>query len=190
MFVPIAIIMAIANQHFSLYLVAQIICGYAFPGRPVANMVFTVYCYISSSQAVKFSSDLKLGHYMKIPPRTMFMVQLIATIISSLSQISVLNWMFRNIPSLCLVDAINGFSCPLARVHFNGSILWGVVGPNRFFGTGALYANLRWAFPIGLIAPVLLWLAWKKTQISLLRKINLPLLLGSLSWIPPAVRSF
>jgi OPT family oligopeptide transporter len=187
MFIPIAIIMAIANQHFSLYLVAQLICGYVFPGRPVANMVFTVYCYISSSQAVKFSSDLKLGHYMKIPPKTMFMVQMVATLISSLAQVGVLNWMFANIPSLCSTDAINGFSCPLARVHFNGSILWGVVGPHRFFGKDALYGNLIWAFVIGFFAPIILWISWKKTNIKFLRKINLPLLLGSLSWIPPAV---
>ena len=187
MFIPIAIIMAIANQHFSLYLVAQLICGYVFPGRPVANMVFTVYCYISSSQAVKFSSDLKLGHYMKIPPKIMFIVQLVATLISSFAQIGVLNWMFHYIPSLCSVDAVNGFSCPLARVHFNGSILWGVVGPDRFFGDAALYADLRWAFVAGLFAPIILWLVWRKTGIKTLRKVNFPLLLGSSSWIPPAV---
>ena len=187
MFIPIAIIMAIANQHFSLYLIAQIVCGYVFPGRPVANMVFTVYCYISSSQAVKFSSDLKLGHYMKIPPKLMFMVQMAATLVSSLAQVGVLSWMFANVPSLCTIDAVNGFSCPLARVHFNGSILRGVVGPHRFFGEDALYHNLIWAFPVGVIAPLILWLAWRKTQIKFLRRINLPLLLGSLSWIPPAV---
>ena len=66
MFLPIAIIMAITNQHSSLYLIGQIFCGYVFPGRPIANMVFTTFLYISSSQGVKFSSDLKLGHYMKV----------------------------------------------------------------------------------------------------------------------------
>ena len=187
MFIPIAIIMAIANQHFSLYLIAQIVCGYIFPGKPVANMVFTVYCYISSSQAVKFSSDLKLGQYMKIPPKIMFMVQMAATLVSSFAQVGVLNWMFKYIPSLCQVDAIDGFSCPLARVHFNGSILWGVVGPHRFFNEGALYHNLIWAFPVGAVAPVIFWMMWRRSKNRLLGNINLPLVLGSLSWIPPAV---
>ena len=187
MFIPIAIIMAIANQHFSLYLIAQLVCGYIFPGRPVANMVFTVYCYISSSQAVKFSSDLKLGQYMKIPPKIMFMVQMVATLVSSFAQVGVLNWMFAHIPSLCQLDAIDGFSCPLARVHFNGSILWGVVGPRKFFSNGTLYRNLIWAFPVGAIAPFVLWLAWRRSERGFLKSINLPLILGSLSWIPPAV---
>ena len=38
-------------------------------------MCFKVYGYISMTQALTFVSDFKLGHYMKIPPRTMFMAQ-------------------------------------------------------------------------------------------------------------------
>jgi len=49
--------------------------GYLYPGRPVANMCFKVYGYISMTQALTFLQDFKLGHYMKIPPRTMFMAQ-------------------------------------------------------------------------------------------------------------------
>lgn len=39
LFIPVGIVMAITNQHSSLYLVCQLICGVVFPGRPVANMV-------------------------------------------------------------------------------------------------------------------------------------------------------
>ncbi|RMZ90899.1 hypothetical protein DV736_g1866, partial [Chaetothyriales sp. CBS 134916] len=187
LFIPVGIVMAITNQHSSLYLICQLICGVVFPGRPVANMVFVTYCYISSAQGVKFSSDLKLGHYMKIPPRLLFKVQMIATLISSVVQIGVLNWMFANISGICTPYAVNGFNCPLARVHFNGSILWGVVGPQRFFGQGALYRPLVWAFLIGFIAPIIVWLIGRKSRKdSIWRKINLPVLFGSLSWIPPA----
>lgn len=186
LFIPVSIVMAITNQHSSLYLICQLICGVVFPGRPVANMVFVTYCYISSAQGVKFSSDLKLGHYMKIPPKLLFKVQMAATLVSSCVQIGVLNWMFVNIPGICTTEAINGFNCPIARVHFNGSILWGVVGPQRFFGPDALYRHLVWAFLIGAIAPIALWVVCKYRKKSILRKVNLPVLFGSLSWIPPA----
>lgn len=149
-------------------------------------MVFVTYGYITSTQGLKFSSDLKLGHYMKIPPRLLFMLQLAATVVSSLTQIGVLNWMLANIPGICTSEAINGFNCPIARVHFNGSILWGVVGPARFFGPGALYRPLVWAFLLGTIAPVGVWLLGRKQKHSIWRKVNLPVLFGSLSWIPPA----
>ncbi|KAI4644758.1 uncharacterized protein J4E78_009577 [Alternaria triticimaculans] len=186
LFVPIGIVMAITNQQSSIYLICQLICGVVFPGRPVANMVFTTFGYISATQGLKFASDLKLGHYMKIPPRILFKLQLSVTIISSLTQIGVLNWMLNNIPGICTPSAINGFNCPIARVHFNGSILWGVVGPGKFFGPGALYQHLIWAFPIGAIAPVILWYLARGSRKSILSKVNLAVVFGSLSWIPPA----
>ncbi|KAI9820379.1 MAG: hypothetical protein M1827_006003 [Pycnora praestabilis] len=186
LFIPIGIVMAITNQHSSIYLICQLICGVVFPGRPVANMVFVTYGYISSAQGIKFASDLKLGHYMKIPPRLLFSVQMVATVVSSLTQIGVLNWMFRNIPGICTPEALNGFTCPIARVHFNGSILWGVVGPRRFFGPGATYRPLVWAFAVGAIAPIGVWWMGRGKKKSMWKKINLPVLFGSLSWIPPA----
>ncbi|KAJ9161868.1 OPT-domain-containing protein [Coniochaeta hoffmannii] len=186
LFIPIGIIMAVTNQHSSIYLICQLICGAVFPGRPVANMVFVTYGYISSSQGIKFAADLKLGHYMKIPPRILFSVQMVATIVSSVTQIGVLNWMFRNVPGICTPEAINGFTCPIARVHFNGSILWGVVGPSEFFGPGATYRLLVWAFLVGALLPIPLWLYGRHRRDSIVRKINLPVLFGSLSWIPPA----
>ncbi len=185
-FIPIGIVMAITNQQSSLYLICQLICGVVFPGRPVANMVFVTYGYITSTQGLKFSSDLKLGHYMKIPPKLLFNLQLAATVVSSLTQIAVLNWMLAKIPGICTPEAINGFTCPIARVHFNGSILWGVVGPTKFFGPKALYRPLIWAFLIGAIAPVIIYFLGRNNKKSVWRKVNLPVLFGSLSWIPPA----
>ncbi|EGY13884.1 sexual differentiation process protein isp4 [Verticillium dahliae VdLs.17] len=185
-FIPNGIIMAVTNQHSSIYLICQLICGAVFPGRPIANMVFVTYGYISSAQGIKFASDLKLGHYMKIPPRIMFSVQMAATVVSSITQIFVLNWMFANVPGICTKDAVNGFTCPFARVHFNGSILWGVVGPGEFFGPNATYRSLVWFFLLGAVLPIPLWLYSRNKKNSIVRKINLPLVFGTMSWIPPA----
>ncbi|XP_074268234.1 oligopeptide transporter 7-like isoform X4 [Silene latifolia] len=72
---PIGIITAITNQRPGLNIITEYIIGYIYPGYPVANMCFKVYGCISMRQAVTFLQDFKLGHYMKIPPRTMFMAQ-------------------------------------------------------------------------------------------------------------------
>lgn len=186
LFIPIGIIMAVTNQHSSIYLICQLVAGAVFPGRPVANMVFVTYGYISSAQGVKFAADMKLGHYMKVPPRILFAVQMVATLFSSVTQIGVLNWMFANIPGICTPQALNGFTCPIALVHFNGSVLWGVVGPREFFGPGATYRPLVWAFAVGAVLPLPLWLYARNRRASLLRRVNLPVLFGSLGWIPPA----
>lgn len=187
LFIPIGIVMAITAQQSSIYLICQLVCGAIFPGRPVANMVFVTYGYITSTQGMKFSSDLKLGHYMKVPPKLLFMVQLVATIVASFTQIGVLNWMLANIPGICTSEAINGFTCPMARVHFNGSILWGVLGPSRFFGPGAMYRPLVWFFLVGAIFPLITYAIYRRNPDQRFwRRVNFPVLFGSLSWIPPA----
>ena len=60
-----------------LNIITEYIIGIVYPGRPVANVCFKTYGYISMTQAVSFLSDFKLGHYMKIPPRAMFHCQVV-----------------------------------------------------------------------------------------------------------------
>jgi hypothetical protein len=58
-----------------LNVITEYMMGYILPGQPIANVCFKTYGYISMTQAVSFLQDFKLGHYMKIPPRSMFIVQ-------------------------------------------------------------------------------------------------------------------
>jgi len=58
-------------------IIAQFIFGYVYPGKPIANLLFKMYGRISTVHALSFLSDLKLGHYMKIPPRCMYTAQVI-----------------------------------------------------------------------------------------------------------------
>ncbi|KAG6382491.1 hypothetical protein SASPL_157837 [Salvia splendens] len=81
--IPVGVIAATTNQ--GLNVISEMIIGYLYPGKPLANVVFKTYGTISMSQAITFLSDFKLGHYMKIPPKSMFLVQLVGTVITSLS---------------------------------------------------------------------------------------------------------
>ncbi|KAI7992659.1 Oligopeptide transporter 4 [Camellia lanceoleosa] len=58
------------------------------------------------SQAVSFLSDFKLGHYMKIPPRSMFLVQFIGTIIAGTINIAVAWWLLNSITNICQDDLL------------------------------------------------------------------------------------
>jgi hypothetical protein len=72
---PITMIQAITNQTIGLNVVSELIAGYLFEGKPVANMIFKGIGVIVCGQAASFSGDMKLGHYMKVPPRIMFTAQ-------------------------------------------------------------------------------------------------------------------
>ena len=65
------------EQTPGLNIITEYLMGIVYPGRPIANVCFKVYGYMSMSQAIAFLSDFKLGHYMKIPPRSMFLVQVL-----------------------------------------------------------------------------------------------------------------
>ena len=55
-----------------LNIITEYIIGYAYPDRPVANICFKTYGYISMSQSLTFRADLKLGAYIKIESRIFF----------------------------------------------------------------------------------------------------------------------
>ncbi|KAK0622106.1 Glutathione transporter 1, partial [Lasiodiplodia hormozganensis] len=124
-----------------------------------------------------------------IPPRALFLVQLTSLAISTLSQVSVVNWALTHIPSICTNDAPNGFTCPFSRTHFNTSIIWGAIGPRRFFSSsgGSPYHGLLYFFLLGGILPVLAWLLKRRYPGSKIwAKAHVPLFLGGLNYIPPA----
>ena len=64
---PVGIIQAVTNQPIGLNVITELIAGYALPGKPIAMMMFKTWGYLTAEHAVQFSSDFKLGHYMKIP---------------------------------------------------------------------------------------------------------------------------
>ena len=55
--------------------IQELAMGYLLPGRPLAMETFRAYNSMSMSQALSLLGDFKLGHYMKIPPRLIFIVQ-------------------------------------------------------------------------------------------------------------------
>ena len=84
---------------------------------------------------------MKLGHYMKIDPRTLFWAQFAATIWGSLVQIAVLEGPMVQ-STICVLLTKNHYTCPNGKVFFNASIIWGVIGPQRQFSHGQIYYGL------------------------------------------------
>lgn len=187
---PISIITATTNMAPGLNVLTEYVIGLIIPGKPIANVCFKTFGYISMSQAVTFLADFKLGHYMKIPPRSMFMVQLIGTVIAGSINMHVAWWLLTNIPNICqdsLLPANSPWTCPGTRVFFDASVIWGLVGPRRMFGDLGNYSSQNWFFLGGFLGPIIVWLLHKafpkKTWIKL---INIPVLLGATAGMPPA----
>lgn len=183
---PIGIIQAVTNNQIGLNVLTEFVYGYIQPGRPLALMIFKTFGYITMSQALSFVSDLKFGHYMKIPPRTMFMSQVVATTFSCFIQIAVLNFALNNIDGVCTPTQPEHFTCPGGRVFFSASVIWGLIGPARIFSPGQIYSGLFWFFLLGAITPVIIFFAAKKWPKSPIKYLMAPVIFGGAGAIPPA----
>jgi len=99
-------------------------------------------------------------------------------------------WLLGSIKNICKQDLLpenSPWTCPGDHVFFDASVIWGLVGPKRIFGTLGKYQNLNWFFLIGAVGPVVIWAVQKvfpkQHWISL---IHLPVLLGATANMPPA----
>uniref|UniRef100_A0A804M423 Oligopeptide transporter 3 n=2 Tax=Zea mays TaxID=4577 RepID=A0A804M423_MAIZE len=187
---PIGVIQATTNQQPGYDIIAQFMIGYALPGKPIANLLFKIYGRISTVHALSFLADLKLGHYMKIPPRCMYTAQLVGTVVAGVVNLAVAWWMLDNIENICDVEALHPdspWTCPKYRVTFDASVIWGLIGPGRLFGQHGLYRNLVWLFLVGAVLPVPVWLLSRafpeKKWIAL---INVPVISYGFAGMPPA----
>ena len=135
--IPLSMFTAISSQPMPTNVMYELIAGYMLPGRPIANMIFKTVAYTTTFHTINFAADLKFGHYMKIPPRIMFTIQIFGTVITSIWAVFIQQWMLNNIEDICTPHQKQGFICPGSTTFATASILFGAVGPQRLFSPGA-----------------------------------------------------
>ncbi|KAG7091222.1 hypothetical protein E1B28_010273 [Marasmius oreades] len=183
---PSGFIYAMTGQAITLNILAQIIPGSLLPGNPLANMVFKSYSVQTLTEATSFVQDLKLGHYVKVPPRATFIVQLVSTILAAFVQVGIKTWIFNNVPDICHPDQKSSLTCPHNQVFFTASAVWGLIGPTRQFGTGSPYHPHLYAIVIGAFLPVPFYFWQRRYPNSWVKYISTPVILNGVSAIPPA----
>ncbi|RDA93324.1 hypothetical protein CP533_2015 [Ophiocordyceps camponoti-saundersi (nom. inval.)] len=183
--IPVTTVLAVYNIMLGLNVLAPFLAGFILPGRPVGVAMFNVYSTVVLLQAQTYSGDLKLGHYMKVPPRTTFWCQVVATCWAVFVQVAVMHWTLGNVHGVCDNMQPDHFSCPNGRAFFSATVVWGVVGPRRMFGAGSMYANINWFWLIGAGLPLLLYGLSRLPATRFLRHLQAPVMLGAMAWLPP-----
>ncbi|KAM3586446.1 hypothetical protein VKS41_002962 [Umbelopsis sp. WA50703] len=186
---PIGIIQAISGSQPGLNVITEMVCGYMLPGRPIANVTFKCYGYMAMSQCLNLVSDLKLGLYMKIPPRAMFIAQFYGTILGGIINYVVLQIILnakRPVLQGLVPDSTGQWTGRGSSIFYASSIIWGAVGPARLFGSDSQYPGMNWAFVIGLVLPVPFWLLHKRFPNSRIpwHLVNVPVMLGGAGFAP------
>ncbi|KAF9297460.1 hypothetical protein BGZ74_009816 [Mortierella antarctica] len=184
---PIGVMNAVTGYGPGLNVITELVIGYILPGKPIANMTFKCYGYMAMYMCNALMSDLKLGHYMKIPPRSMFVGQFWGTIVGA----------FFNYMTMILIidsqrDALskkkpdpNGLWTGQRVETFWGSgLIYGALGPARMFSFHAKYWFVYIGFLIGFIAPGLIWLLSKKFPKYDWAKVNIAIFAGGMGAFP------
>lgn len=185
--IPQCYIQAMTGQSAAINLLPQIIPGALWPERPMTNMVFKVYTIIGSSVGASFVQALKLGHYVKVPPKCSFLVLVVGVFVSTVFQIGVKEWIFEGVEDVCERGQPARLSCSHSQVFYTASIVWGLIGPRRQFGKGGVYYGPIYAIVAGAVLPVFFWW-WNRRYPgrSWFRHFNVAVAVNGPTWIPPA----
>jgi hypothetical protein len=95
-----------------------------------------------------------------------------------------MNWQLSNIPGLCTDGQAQKFTCIDTFSFYTSSLIWGTLGPARMYGMNALYNKALYAFLLGAIVPIPLYIL-SRWRFPKLRHVYTPLLLiGGRGWAP------
>ncbi|KAJ5378416.1 hypothetical protein N7509_011535 [Penicillium cosmopolitanum] len=185
-FPPLALVYGTANTKINIDIFCRIVAGFVFEGSVLANIWFFDIGYITTIKGLWFAQDMKLAYYSHIPQRKLFLVQCVGMVIGTLSSLGVLNWALHHIEGVCTSAAPNGFTCPFSKTHFNTSLIWGAIGPRRYFQSEIGYSSLLYFFLIGAILPIPVYILSRRYPNSMWKRVHIPLFLGGLNFLPPA----
>lgn len=108
---------------------------------------------------------------------------------SCLIQTATAWWLLSSIKNICDASQLpegSPWTCPGDNVFYSASIIWGVIGPKRMF-TDGVYPKMMWFFLVGAVAPLPVYLLSRKyPEKKWISLINMPLILGATSNMPPA----
>ncbi|KAJ3112908.1 hypothetical protein HK100_002161, partial [Physocladia obscura] len=194
--IPIGIIQAISGQQIGLNVMSEFLIGLILPGRISAVMAFKTFSYMAMYQGLLLVQDLKLGHYIKIPPRSMFISQLLATIFGSILSTGVAMGLYQLIGTTPVDPALNngrdfewtlqisngagsgipGWDSSGYNTFLSAGAIWGAIGPAEFFGPNSPYFKTLLGFVVGAVLPIIPWIMHKIQPDSFWHLINVPLI--------------
>ncbi|KAL7753185.1 OPT superfamily [Sorochytrium milnesiophthora] len=163
--IPFALIKATTGISLFMNVIGEMIIGVVNPGRPIVMMAFKCFSVTVCSAVITLLQDLKVGHYLKVAPRHVFVAQIYSQLLAVLVCYGVYaGWVSSPEHVDWILDYKKYENDPIAgkwnsgqtmRVYYNASILWGVFGPIRFFFTSYLSLVIA-GFVLGFVLPVLL----------------------------------
>lgn len=152
--------MGITGFQFNVQPICQMLGGYLFSGRPLANLYFTCYTFNALQMGEVLARDLKLGQHVHLAPKVTFLVQVLGCVIGALFNYVMMITIVQNQRDiLTSIEGTNIWSGQNVQSFNTLAVAWSFA--NDMFSVGARYQAVTIAYLLGFVAPVPLYLAYK-----------------------------
>ncbi|KAK7513214.1 OPT oligopeptide transporter [Phyllosticta citriasiana] len=170
---------------------SKMMAGLILPGRPVGNMYFAAWSHNVISSCVDLCNDLKIGEYLKIPPRVMFLAQIYGTILGGFVNYAVMDSIVTgNKDLLAKGNGDASWSGATVQSYNTNAASWALA--DHLYKVGARYAAVSSGLGIGaalvVVHRLVVYLVPRDRVASkgwwLLRELNVPHLINFSGYIP------
>ncbi|CAF1161912.1 unnamed protein product [Didymodactylos carnosus] len=172
---PVGILLSITNLSLNTTVLVAIIGSIIQHGDIVGASTFATFAFGTFNQALSLSVYLKFGHYMKLSPRSIFIIQLVMTIVAAISRFLMASYLSKHIPNLCNENKDWSCSNLLTTGTFYAVLVYS--DPKKLFGQDSMYANMLYIILIGALLPILIWIIqWRYSKMKWLKYVHIPIM--------------
>ncbi|KAF5136378.1 Oligopeptide transporter 5 [Metarhizium anisopliae] len=163
--------MGLTGFQFDQQPVILMLGGYLLPGKPLANMYFTVFGFNGIQQGQWLLRDLKLAQLAHLPPKATFTAQMLGTVVGAIMDYVVMVSIVDNqTPALLSINGTNVWSGQNVQAYSTLAVAWSMA--KDMFSVGSRYQWVTLSFLVGFLAPLPFWLAWKLTGRDVFRDVD------------------
>ncbi|KAF9051472.1 oligopeptide transporter [Panaeolus papilionaceus] len=169
----------------------KMVAGAINPGRPVANLYFSMWSHDVISTSINLAGDLKMGQYMKIPPRVMFLTQIWGTILGAIiNYVVMVSVVDAQREILLSPTGTNVWSGQQPQSLNSAAVTWSLA--KQLYGFNGPYWIVPMSLLIGMVPTTVQWLIhkrWTKIGPVEVQSIMLPIIYQYSAWMSVGVNS-
>ncbi|ORY68575.1 OPT oligopeptide transporter protein-domain-containing protein [Pseudomassariella vexata] len=169
MVVPLGWLYALSNFQLPIGTVNELLYGImvnAVSGHknPAGATVYSSIAGNAWYRAQYNLQDMKIGHFMHMPPRAVFFSQIFGSLIGIPINYGVVRWILTTKRAYLTggeVDPTHQWTAQSLTSNLTMGVQYVLIGPLRLF-QGHIYTPVPYGFLVGALAPLALWLLHKK----------------------------
>lgn len=162
--------------------ICQMLAGYLHPGKPLANMWFTVFSFNGVQQGQLLARDLKLAQMAHLSAKATFTAQITGCVIGAIFNYIMMQTIVTNQRTILLsIEGSNIWSGQNVQQYNTLAIAWSIAGD--MFSVGAQYQWVTLSYLWGFLAPLPMYFAYRYTKWWGFSYLNTSMILWYMGWL-------